>query len=100
MISDIGTIPNGQIVVLGINEEGSKNLTPVAYTALQTLGLNPDFELGFRDGLALLGRKNSGIGKQILTKSAASGRANLVSCLHCSSLCSQCHEDINEMTLI
>ncbi len=58
----IERLPQGRIVLLAIMDEGSQNLTPSAYMALESLGSQLIRSVGFRDSWAMIGRKGAAIG--------------------------------------
>lgn len=55
MVTYINNIPNGRKVLVGIRDEGSYELHPPAYVALQSIGLDPATIIDYRDGLAMIG---------------------------------------------
>lgn len=62
MASFIQRLPFGRIVLVAIMDEGSQNLTPSAYLALESLGSQFIRKVGFRDSWALIGRKGAMVG--------------------------------------
>jgi hypothetical protein len=74
----IQQLPVGRIVLAGIMDEGSQNLTPAAYLALESLGSQLIRTVGFRDSWAIIGRKGAAIGTvpEVL-KSRGSGIATV-----------------------
>ena len=57
MIIFINSIANGRRVLVGIRGEGSDELTPAAYAALQSLGLEASVKLDLEDGFAMIGKQ-------------------------------------------
>ncbi len=62
MAAFIQRIPNGKIVLAGIRDEGSRNMTEVAYIALESLGSKLARNVNYRDSWALIGRKGANPG--------------------------------------
>ncbi|UCE05351.1 MAG: hypothetical protein JSW07_17305, partial [bacterium] len=58
----IQRLPAGRIVLAGIMDEGSQNLTSAAYLALESLGSQLIRSVRFRDSWAMIGRKGADIG--------------------------------------
>jgi hypothetical protein len=59
MADFINEIPEGKIVLVGVIDEGSKNLTEEAKQALESLGSSLIRRIDFRDSFALIGRKGA-----------------------------------------
>lgn len=74
----IAQLPAARIVLVAIMDEGSQNLTPAAYRALESLGSQHIRTVGFRDSWAMIGRKGAAIGSvpEVL-KPRASGVATV-----------------------
>ncbi len=62
MAAFIQRIPNGQVVIATIRDEGSYQMTDAAYQALESLGSALTRQVQFRDSWALIGRKGAAIG--------------------------------------
>jgi len=62
MVNFINGIPNGRIVLTGIQDEASRSLNSACYTALQSLGLSTSTTFKFRDGFAMVGIKGAAAG--------------------------------------
>ncbi|MDZ7262597.1 MAG: C25 family cysteine peptidase, partial [candidate division KSB1 bacterium] len=58
----IQNLPQGRIVLVAINDEGSRNMTEVAYLALESLGSQLARSVGYRDSWAMIGRKGAPVG--------------------------------------
>ena len=58
----VGALPDGSVVLVGIADEGSANMTENAYRALESLGSALTRQVGHRDSWALVGWKGAQIG--------------------------------------
>jgi hypothetical protein len=59
MATYINALPPGRIVLVGIRDEASRNMTENAYLALESLGSLEARNVGYRDSHALIGRKGA-----------------------------------------
>lgn len=67
----LNSLPEGRLVLAGICDEGSVNINEAVYQAFESAGSSLIRQVGFRDGLAFIGRKGAPIGsaKEVLSKS-------------------------------
>jgi len=62
MAQFINALPDGRIVAVGINDDGTGSMTENAYQALESIGSQFTRQVGFRDSWAIIGRKGAAVG--------------------------------------
>ena len=62
MAQFINNLPDGQIILAAIKDEGSRAMTENAYLALERIGSAMTRQVGSRDSWAIIGRKGAAIG--------------------------------------
>jgi hypothetical protein len=62
MIEFVKKIPDGDIVLVSVNDEASKKITDGVYAALRSLGGGRNLKLGYRASYALIGQKGAPVG--------------------------------------
>ncbi len=62
MATFINGLPTGRIVLVGIKDEGTNNMTENAYVALESLGSDKTRDLNYKDSWAMIGVKGASIG--------------------------------------
>ncbi|MFQ5824755.1 MAG: C25 family cysteine peptidase [bacterium] len=70
MANFINSLPEGSVVLVGILDEGSANMTEKAYQALESLGSALTREVSYRDSWAIVGWKGAPVGtvEEVLSK--------------------------------
>jgi hypothetical protein len=57
MAAYINQIPEGRVIMAGVNDEGAHNLGASGILALKSFGAPADFKLNYRESMALVGVK-------------------------------------------
>lgn len=80
MVTYINSLPANYYALVGIKGEGSYELTPPAYIALQSLGMDTNTKIDYRDGFAMAGQKGAAPGsvmQRLHKRNYINNRANI-----------------------